>query len=282
MARFSERYGHKPVRQQLQHDQMDRLLRVRIWDFIFSLVEQWADVNTRTRSALPIARVWVHHYEEPIDKLPDYSSEVIRRMRESVFNDEFHQVYDLCEFFAGEIADRDGDAVYKGFNEVFERNLAPYRFVDGRILRVDAETDVTAIESALEDSEGIPGVHHHLDSALTLLADRDSPHYSNSIKESISAVESCAKLITKQKKATLGEALKALKGAGVEVPGSLENGWSALYGYTSNAQGIRHAALDKPNITQAEAKYWLVTCSAFVSLLLAHASTVGLLEKTGE
>lgn len=279
MGTFSERYGYKPVREQLQHDQMDRLLRVRIWDFIYSLCENWTHANTRTRSALPIARVWVYHYDEPIDELPDYASEIIRRMRGEVFAGQFNEVYDLCEFFAGEIAERDGDAVYGGFNDVFGSNLAPYRFVDGTIIRVDAETDVIAIEDALQASEGVPGIHHHLESALTLLADRDNPHYSNSIKESISAVESCAKFITGQKKATLGAALKALERAGVDIPGSLETGWSALYGYTSSAQGIRHAALDKPDITQAEARYWLVTCSAFVSLLLAHASSAGLLEK---
>lgn len=44
-----------------------------------------------------------------------------------------------------------------------------------------------------------------------LLADRKSPDYRNSIKESISAVEAICKLITGSQKATLEDALRQLE-----------------------------------------------------------------------
>ncbi len=42
---------------------------------------------------------------------------------------------------------------------------------------------------------------------------------------------------------------------------------SQPYGYTSQADGIWHALMGEANITQADARYFLMTCSAFVNLL---------------
>ena len=51
----------------------------------------------------------------------------------------------------------------------------------------------------------------HINKALALYSDRKKPDYENSIKESISAVESYCALITNDKKATLGQALKQIE-----------------------------------------------------------------------
>ncbi len=272
---FSERYGHAPVRTALQQNEMDRVLRVKIWDNIYAKIHRLDAYDARTSSSPALVELWVWHFNDPIDTIPERAQDVVGRMRRVVFEGSFNEVYDLVEAFARRMHSNAAD-VYDNFNAVFARYLAPYRFVGGKILRVDADTDVTAIEDALIATEGFAGVRHHLDSSLSLLADRDNPHYANSIKESISAVEACVKFITGQKKASLGDAVKAIKGAGIDIPKSLENGWSSLYGFTSSAQGIRHSASEKPNLTQADAKYWLVTCSAFVSLLLSQALAAGL------
>ena len=42
---------------------------------------------------------------------------------------------------------------------------------------------------------------------------------------------------------------------------------SNLYGYTNDADGIRHAMLEQPNLTAADAKYFLISCTAFVNYL---------------
>lgn len=93
------------------------------------------------------------------------------------------------------------------------------------------------------DTTGVPGAQHHLGQALAHLADRTNPDYANSIKESVSAVESVCRQITSKPKATLGDGIKALKSAGVTIPPTLEKGWLSLYGDTSDADGVRHAAL---------------------------------------
>ena len=72
--------------------------------------------------------------------------------------------------------------------------------------------EVAALEEALGDNR-FPQVTAHLDSALTKLSSRDNPDYRNSIKESISAVESMASIVA-GKKATLEDALRKPEGAG--------------------------------------------------------------------
>ena len=54
------------------------------------------------------------------------------------------------------------------------------------------------------------------------------------------------------------------------IPPTLEEAFNKLYGYTSNEGGIRHALSegDTPP-TFDDAKYMLVSCSAFVNYLIS-------------
>lgn len=113
-------------------------------------------------------------------------------------------------------------------------------------------------------------MHTHLDRALAMLANRKDPDYRNSIKETISAVESIACIIANKPKAELGEALKEIEKKHA-LHGALKASFSSLYGYTSDASGIRHKLLDEPSLDQSDAKFMLVSCSAFVSYLIAKA-----------
>ena len=110
---------------------------------------------------------------------------------------------------------------------------------------------------------------------MELLSDRKNPDYRNSIKESISAVESFCKLLTKNEKATLGEALKVLEDK-YELHPALKSSFSHLYGYTSDADGIRHCLIDQPNLSFEDAKFMLVSCSAFINYLVTKTSKAGL------
>ena len=103
------------------------------------------------------------------------------------------------------------------------------------------------------------------------LANREVPDYENSIKESISAVEAMCEILTglKGREAILGNMLKKIEERGVSIHGGLKVAFNALYGYTSDANGIRHAGdLGGPASTIEEAKFMLVSCSAFVNYLI--------------
>ncbi|MBE8966981.1 hypothetical protein IQ277_12215 [Nostocales cyanobacterium LEGE 12452] len=88
----------------------------------------------------------------------------------------------------------------------------------------------------------------------------------NSIKESVSAVESLAKAITRKPKATLADALKVLEVFHNLHP-TLKKSFLTLYGYTSDEGGIRHAMLTEPDLTIADAKFFLLSCTSFINYL---------------
>ena len=74
--------------------------------------------------------------------------------------------------------------------------------------------------------------------------------------------------------ATLGKAIKKLKDSGVHIHSAMENAFTSLYGYTSDANGIRHGGIDFTAAPSEDAKYMLVSCSAFVNYLIEKWSKV--------
>lgn len=150
-------------------------------------------------------------------------------------------------------------------NNVLTRELSSFRFVGGIFTDVTDEQEIEMLDSAI-NSNDFPGVSAHLKRALELLSDRKSPDYRNSIKESISAVESIAQIITNKPKSTLGDALKILEKS-KKIHGSLKEGFSNIYGYTSDEGGIRHAMMEEPNLSNEDAKFFLLSCTSFVNYL---------------
>ncbi|MCM1545499.1 MAG: hypothetical protein NC033_00540 [Clostridiales bacterium] len=163
---------------------------------------------------------------------------------------------------------------YQYMNTLFEVECVGYRFVGDQIVAITEQTEIEEIEQTLNNSIG--GCRTHIEKAVGFLADREKKDYKNCIKESISAVESICQLITGNDKATLGQALKLLKDKGVKIHSALESAFSKLYGYTSDEGGIRHCeGMFESNVTFEEAKFMLVSCSAFVNYLIAEYGKLG-------
>lgn len=153
-------------------------------------------------------------------------------------------------------------------NAFLEKEKSGYRFVDEKIIEISSSHEVNEIEKAIEMATPYYGVKHHLSSAISLLSNKEKPDYRNSIKESISAVEALCKKISNDDKATLGTALKSLEKKGSMHP-ALKAAFLALYGWTNDADGIRHALMEESNLTSADARFMLISCSAFINYVIA-------------
>ena len=272
---FSQRKGITPVKSVLQTDSMDEDLRNGLWNVLFSFYwsysEEWASGNIDTL----FKSLWHSYFKWPLDTLLDKGHKTIRVY---FFNSEWYEVYDFIEFVAQNYPDVTKESNKKfmeACNSILERELSAYRFVGDRIIEITSEEEILEIEEALRIPDALRNVRTHLKTALDLLADRKSPDYRNSIKESISAVEAVSELIAKNPKATLGQALKEIEKKVCLHP-ALKSAFSSLYGYTSSADGIRHALLNEPNLTFDDAKFMLVSCSAFVNYLIAKVSQAGI------
>jgi hypothetical protein len=112
-------------------------------------------------------------------------------------------------------------------------------------------------------------VREHISTALSMLSDKDSPDYRNSIKESISAVESFVKVTCQDNKGTLGALLKNFQGHP-----ALNTAFKNLYGWTNDEKGIRHSLLDEGSpVGFDEAKFMLVACSSFINYAKSKLAT---------
>ena len=72
----------------------------------------------------------------------------------------------------------------------------------------------------------------------------------------------------------MGKTLKKLKDRGVYIHPAMESAFSSLYGYTSDENGIRHGGADFNNAPAEDAKYMLISCSAFVNYLIEKWSKI--------
>lgn len=146
-------------------------------------------------------------------------------------------------------------------SNIFKTENVNYRIVNGIVTDLLNEETIKGIEETLENPYTV--VANHYSKALELLY--KTKDYDNSIKESISSVEAICQILTVNDKATLGDALKLLKD---KIHPAMKSAFEKLYGYTSDANGIRHSnGLGEGNSTFEEAKYMLISCSAFVNYL---------------
>ena len=273
MMRFSQRKGLKPVAEIIQIDSMNSELRNSLWNALYEVI--WSsdsldldslDLHRRHIESFSKA-LWFHFFKEPIDSRPGPSDEIRERIRGCFFGYEWFEVYDFLEFVVWYY--RKSNPRLAGFlNSILERELSGYRFVSGLLTDITSTQELKMLETTLTDSR-FPGVAAHLQQALELYAKRENPDYRNSIKESISAVESMARIASGKPKATLHDALKAIEKKEL-LHRALKEGFIKLYGYTSDADGIRHAMLDEPNLTAADACYFLLSCTSFINYLKAR------------
>lgn len=257
---------------------MDKGLRNSLWNFScenyfksFSNLEntgiskQARDSAYRAECRL-IRDIFGQFLKLPIDSFEGHYRRAFKKIRESFFELSWNEVYDFFEF----IFSMRSQSSYEQerLNKILERESSGYRFVAGQFVDIVNQLELDALEEAIED-DTFSGVSAHFKRALELYEDREAPDYRNSIKESISAIESMARIVADKPKATLGDAIKRIdKTKGLHP--ALKSGLSSIYGYTNDEQGIRHAMLEEPeHITSAEARFFLFSCISFVNYLKA-------------
>jgi hypothetical protein len=271
MPKFSDRYGYTSPERAFQRESVDAALRTKLWNAL--KVAVWDrypthDISTQVSQRIDdlVRRLWFHFFNTDLDLLPEFYSRYGNKgsyntLKDFFFSCEWFELYNFIEEIAEDSSHLLNDGARDLINQVLETHNAAYRLVALQIIEITDKQEIKAIEESLEHAES--PVRTHLDAALRMLSDRQSPDYRNSIKESISAVESACRLVCGDKSATLGDALKKVK----NLHPALSKAFGLLYGYTSDAEGVRHSLIDEPSITYADAKFMLVACSAFVSYL---------------
>lgn len=272
--KFSQRIGKYPIKTIMDKETISPELRNSLWTLMHELINDlYRRQKQYNKSLTPASEffrdIWIFFYKRPIDNLPwSYGSVDITSatatVRDWFFKAEWYEIFDLIEFVSKYEA-----SFCEACNGFMKEEMSAYRFVNNQIVEITSDEEIAEIEQAIENTDRFAPVRTHLETSIKLLSDKKKPDYRNSVKESISAVEAIAKIITQNAKATLGQALHEIEKKH-SIPNSLKSSFSALYGYTSDASGIRHSLLDNSvPVEQEEARFMLVACSAFINYLIA-------------
>lgn len=280
---FSDRNKIKVENTSLQTENFDERTKtalINITDFMLQSYYPKLDISqyypsTYQTEQLLLKSILADVYSQVVDWSSSMSySDVFAIIKSTITTDSYDATLTVIEYIVNALgATPLRKALYKGkeysaqqlYNHIFEQEYVGYRLINGQARPVTDEAEVRTIQEVV-DTKYVE-VKQHIGKALNFLSDRQSPDYANSIKESISAVERMCSIII-GKPTTLGDALKKLEDGGITIHGALKGAFSKLYGYTSDASGIRHAGeLGGEDSTFEEAKFMLVSCCAFVNYL---------------
>jgi AbiJ N-terminal domain 4 len=250
--RFSQRIGKTPTAKLVQRESIDEELRNSLWSSL--TVIYWNSYRAPGNDYMNrndyvqgsnlehlVLRLWLHFFKQPIDTVDEYWEHCLDRLRKRYFKAPWYEVLDFVEF----VAENGPEDAKKPFiemsNTFLERENSAYRFVNETITEITSQAEIDEVETAIQAATPYAGVRTHLVSALALMSDRENPDYRNSIKESISAVESLAKQVSGESTATLGAVLKSLE-RDQKLHPALKSAFSSLYGYTNVS--VRRTHLD--------------------------------------
>ena len=273
MASFSERLGYKPMKA-IQFESVNETLRNRIWNlFYMSDIQRGGLSSKRVQKALtgqPAIEDLV------MDKLGftltvaevKFENKKLATLQNHLQKCSWNEVYEFVEAHVTSVDEEDRAQRMQEYNVLFESEKSGYRFLNGELAPITNQEEIATFEKAGETP--YDAVNKHIKKAIALYSDINAPDYENSVKESISAVEALCSIITEEtgSQATLGKMLKHLEEKGVKIPQAMRSAYSSLYGYTSDEGGIRHGSMEFKDVPAEDAKYMLVSCSAFINYLI--------------
>jgi len=281
--RFSQRIGKTPSNKDIQLDWIDEDLKNGLWNLIKMLfidkLDKYADYGKSDFDKFSEI-LWHNFFKMAIDTIPEYKSSVEGYIRKRFFDFEWYEIYDFIEFvisIQGNHSDK--NKLISSINGVLEREFSGYRIIDERVAPISNQLEFEEVSYALDKTKyltALEGANIHLSNAIGLISDKKNPNYRNSVKESISAVESTCRIITGEN--TLGKALNKLESKGLNLNKQLKSGFDKIYAYTNDKDnGIRHAIVSEPIEPDfADAKYMLISCSALINYLVTKAEKIGI------
>lgn len=262
---FSDRNELSKINTTIQKESLDERTRNGIINIFDSIMKQ-CDISYKENECYKF--IFKEIFLVTSDDIPEAYSGKRNIIAKGIKKEwEYHEIFsfleELLKWYSENIWDFE---IYDRFNKLFEREFVGYRFIEGIITDIIDQEEIKEIETAMNNKYS--ACKRSISKAVNLLYDREKPDYSNSVKESISAIEAMCNIILGTSNSTLGAALNNLEKKGVKIHGAMKNGFSSLYGYTSDKSGIRHNDGIDENTTFEEAKYMLVSCSAFLNYLI--------------
>jgi hypothetical protein len=272
--RFSEREGYRAPKLALTEEEIPDGLRNKIWTAIcstyFDKTGKSSGYGSTYSNEFGTVTDNLHFgfFERPQDARHRNPSEQLKVFRDWYFGCSFPDFYDFVEYLSGIRSSDIQRSRYETFcNRIFEQEKSVFRFANHLITKIVDSEEIKEVELAAPGNNPL-NVRIHIDQALKHYRDRHKPDYRNAIKEAISVVEAACNYVTERKNSVVADDLKDIaKHHGLHS--GFQKGLSQIYGYTSDAGGIRHSLMDADNLQETDARFMIVACSAFANYLIA-------------
>ncbi|MDF0581602.1 AbiJ-NTD4 domain-containing protein [Bradyrhizobium yuanmingense] len=274
---FEQAEGVHRLPSQLARTEVTAELRAVIWGYIYGLIE----TNARWQNGRHVlGEAWdrllkdVHVFRDhrPIDEFSSRFSDAIRRPKTVFEQGSYSDIYGWLQFI---LQNKPPAGFAQRIESILRHCRSSYRIVDDVICPLGSEEDVQAVRQGLTDATaaGLTGSREHLRMAAVQLS---AGNFADSVRESIHAVESAVRIL--EPSGDFSKALGKLEQR-TSIHSAMKKGFLALYGFSSDEQGIRHPLLDKEAsvVEEADALFMIGACSAFVSYLINKSRAGGLL-----
>ena len=275
--KFSDRIGITSPPKFLQLEEMTNPLRNSLWNFLLNNFFQFkSDLYLK-----PARLIGEKFLKIPIDEIPYVYVQCRDWFKNIFYKMKWYEVYNLIDFMGEYCYDICGFNKFKfrlEINQILKEEMSGYQFINDLLVPITNPEEIESITSCIKTASeyNFLGVKQHIETSISLLSQKPNPDYRNSIKESISGLESLVKQISEEETGGLEKALSKLD-AKIQFHGAFKSGLLKLYGYTSDEDGIRHPILEEPSVGFDEAKFMLIICSAIINFLISKSSSCGLI-----
>lgn len=250
-------------------------MRTALWNVLHK--PAFPEDQEHRERALAHARAMWNHLGWRTDQVPLLPHQLRESLAAEWFSCRWPEFFDLIEFTARTLATSVAPVRQQWFemlNRVLESKGCAYRFVAEHL--VPLTNTAEAIEVVRGAESAIPDVGAHIREAAKLLPPNGGANPRNSIRESIAAVEAALRHLNGNPSASLTEGLAVFEEKHGPLHPSLRQGLALFYAYTADESGVRHALIEETTaLTGDDARFMLVTCSAFTNYLVTLSANTG-------
>lgn len=281
---FAQSEGAVPLPTQLDRKTIPSELRARVWAIVYEGI-----MHDRFREGVRVGHYsyrlnvpWHKFWQEKRVKFDhkmiadsSYNVEMfIDDLKKSFSSEDYIVFYGIIQFMLRSYNIK--SEIKEQIETTITDCLSPYRVVGGdTLVPFGSAEELEAFQNAGATLSNLkmPAPLAHLRRSAVFLGEGK---FSDSIRESISAIESIVRNIDSGN--NVASALNSLSKSNHIHP-SMNEAFKRLYGYASDEQGIRHALLDDGDakVTEADAMFMLGACASFATYLITNARNSGLL-----
>jgi hypothetical protein len=276
---FEQAEGAAPLPEQLKLKEVSPHLRAHLWAFVRGKIHESTyspDYGSRLVGdpfLLILFDMHVLRYGRMADEFSNRYDGIEQQLKSIFEKGDYLAVFGWLQWVM-----RHHKTPYlfsQSIGSILQKHGAAYRVLDDTtIVPIASESEFQALKQSITAAEkaGFSGAKSHLQEAADCLS---TGEYTDSIRESIHAVESAARVL--EPSADLSKALTRLEDAG-KIHGALKRGFLAIYGYTSDEKGIRHPLLNdaEAKVDETDAIFMIGACASFVSYLINKARSQNL------